>query len=575
MGMVNKRLQTALTAEAPTQYWLWLGLSLLAAALYASLELQQAFRAEFVVQDDARQHVFWMQRFLDPGAFPNDLIADYFQSVAPAGYATLYRAMASLGLHPMLFNKLLPMGLGLITTGFAFNLTLQFLPIPAAGFVASVLLNQNLWLQDDLASGTARAFLYPIFLAFLYYLLRRSLIPMVLAIVLQGLFYPQFLLIMLGVLAVRLLDWTNGLRPVRDRQLWRLSLIGIGVAIALLLPYALESSVYGPTVTAAQARMMPEFGEDGRTVFFINDSWKFWLSSRRSGAFVWVMPLALAGVFLVPLMKRFPQWFPLIQRVKNLELVLQVATVSLGTFAAAHLLLFTLYLPSRYSQNSWQILTALLGGIATLVLVDALLRSLGQQRWRNLGTTVVVGALALVLLGSPYLYRFPKPSYEAGTVPSIYNFFAQQPQDILIASIAAEADNLPSFAQRSVLASKEYMIPYQTGYYAQVQQRARDTVNAHYTPRLPKLQAFIRDYGIDFWLVDRDFLTKTQVEEAPAQRRISRWLQQFEPDINQINRRLQQNKKPALARFINDCSVARAKRLVVLDAQCILNGKTP
>ncbi|MGJ3254530.1 MAG: hypothetical protein ACFE0J_25860, partial [Elainellaceae cyanobacterium] len=63
----------------------WFCLSLTFAAIYSLLALQQAFSADYVVQDDARQHVFWMQRFLNPDLFPDDLIADYFQSVAPAG----------------------------------------------------------------------------------------------------------------------------------------------------------------------------------------------------------------------------------------------------------------------------------------------------------------------------------------------------------------------------------------------------------------------------------------------------------------------------------------------------------
>jgi len=53
-----------------------------------------------MVQDDARQHVFWMQRFLDPALFPRDLIADYFQSVAPAGYTAIYQMMAGVGINP-------------------------------------------------------------------------------------------------------------------------------------------------------------------------------------------------------------------------------------------------------------------------------------------------------------------------------------------------------------------------------------------------------------------------------------------------------------------------------------------
>jgi len=57
-------------------------------AIYAGLALQKAFSSEYVVQDDARVYLIWMQRFLDADLLPGDLIADYLQSVTPWGYAS-------------------------------------------------------------------------------------------------------------------------------------------------------------------------------------------------------------------------------------------------------------------------------------------------------------------------------------------------------------------------------------------------------------------------------------------------------------------------------------------------------
>ena len=98
-----------------------LALSLAVAIGCALPALFQAFSGPYVVQDDARQHVFWMQRWLHPDRFPNDLMADYFQSVAPWGYQGLYRLGSILGLDPMVFNKLLPIGLGTLTTFLCFQ----------------------------------------------------------------------------------------------------------------------------------------------------------------------------------------------------------------------------------------------------------------------------------------------------------------------------------------------------------------------------------------------------------------------------------------------------------------------
>lgn len=42
-----------------------------------------------------------MRRFLDSELFPQDLIADYFQSVAPWGYKAFYRVITSLDIDPI------------------------------------------------------------------------------------------------------------------------------------------------------------------------------------------------------------------------------------------------------------------------------------------------------------------------------------------------------------------------------------------------------------------------------------------------------------------------------------------
>src|ERR1044071_1393898 len=186
---VIARIQSWLTGVAPaaldSRTIFWLGLSLAFSASFANQALHQAFSSHFAVQDDARQHVFWMARFLDPQLFPNDLIADYFQTVAPTGYSAFYNLMAHLGVHPMLLNKLLPMALGLIATAYCFLLCLRILPSPGAAFFSTLILNQSIWMQDDLVSATPRAFLYPLFLAFLYYLVKDSRVACLVVIALD------------------------------------------------------------------------------------------------------------------------------------------------------------------------------------------------------------------------------------------------------------------------------------------------------------------------------------------------------------------------------------------------------
>jgi len=118
--------------------WRWcLILCLVAAFIYGLLGLQTGFQGDWVVQDDARQHVFWMERYLDPELFPNDLIADYFQAVAPLGYTSIYKLGTLLGIDPLIFNKLIPVALRLVITAYFFGFCRQIFLIPFGCTIAN------------------------------------------------------------------------------------------------------------------------------------------------------------------------------------------------------------------------------------------------------------------------------------------------------------------------------------------------------------------------------------------------------------------------------------------------------
>ncbi|HAX74982.1 MAG TPA: hypothetical protein DCY88_03890, partial [Cyanobacteria bacterium UBA11372] len=356
----------------------WLSLSLTFGFIYALMALQKAFSGEYVVQDDARQHVFWMVRFIDPELFPNDLIADYFQSVAPAGYKAVYQLPALLGINPLVLNKFLPIFLGLITTAYCFGISMQLLPIPATALISTLLLNQNLWMKDDIVSATPRGFVYPIFLGFLYYLLQRNLLGMGIAIALLGLFYPQCVFIASFILILRLFRWQNWrpkLSPNRKDLI--LCLTGLGVAFLVLLPFALSSSQFGPTITASEARKLPEFLPGGRSNFFQRDLFKFIFTGYRSGMFPRSLftPVTLLFGLLLPILVGFRSRFPLLKQLTNSSAILgQIVIASIAMFFAAHAVLFKLHLPSRYTGVTFRIVIAFASAIAISIILDKIWR---------------------------------------------------------------------------------------------------------------------------------------------------------------------------------------------------------
>ncbi|MBE9191254.1 hypothetical protein IQ230_13000 [Gloeocapsopsis crepidinum LEGE 06123] len=568
---LHKLLIPPQTNQFNTHAKFWFGLSLIFATLYGILALQHAFGSEYIVQDDARQHVFWMRRFLNSALFPNDLIADYFQSVAPLGYAFFYRSFALLGIDPLWLSKVLPIVLGLITTAYSFSVCLQLLPIPITGFIGSILLNQNLWMQDGLISATPKAFIYPLFLAFLYYFLRRSFILCLIAIALLGLFYPSLLFVCTLILLFQICHWRHWqLYLSRNRRDYVFCIAGIGVVVLVLLPYALHTSEFAPTIPISTARTLPEFSPGGRSSFFNHDLWEFWFNESRSGirlTSALMPPLVYAGI-LLPIMLLYPSLFPLATKIRrNIILLPQLLLASLVMFFIAHALIFKLHLPSRYTQHSLRIVITIAAAIALTLLLDTLLRQSFAYRRRIpklkrafTFTAAIVITLALIFYPS-ILNNFLWTGYVVGSSPSLYQFFQQQPANSLIASLADEANNLPSFAQRSILVGSEYAIPYHWGYYSQFRQRTLDLIQAQYSQDLTDVQKFVRQYSIDFWLLEKNAFTPEYIAS-------DRWIQQFQPLATNTIQQLQQTV-PALSNISVQCTIFEVDRFVVLQAQCI------
>ena len=576
LSRFHKNLMAPTKQIADPRTLVWLVLSLAIALAYSLPTLHEALSTPFLIQDDARQHVFWMQRFIEPDLFPNDLIADYFQTVAPAGYAGVYRIAAWVGLDPILFHKLLPVGLHLITAGFCFSVCFQLLPIPAAAFIASILLGQGLGLTDAIVSATPKAFVYPLLLMFMDAVLRRKLWLMLIAIALQGLFYPQLVFLSSGVLILRLVQWRDGIARITTRNRNDLLLVfaGLAVAFLILLPYALQSHTFGPTITAVDARQLPEFSMLGsRTRFFFDDDpATFWLKGRSGLRFATALtPVTNVFGIVLPVMMVLSGLFPLVRSLQpGLMMLPQLLVSSLIWFGFAHGVLFRLHLPSRYTQHSIRVVLTLAAAIAIVVILDtvwrwAIARTRKPSPIRNSIAIALTGLFGFIVLGYPlFVAQFPITAYQTGRVPELYEFLRSQPTDSLIASLSEEANNLPSFAQRSVLVAEEYAIPYHTGYYTEFRQRLADVTRAQYSPDLEAVRSVIQQYSISHWLLDRSAFEPTYIENRL-------WVRQY-PDIlaSALEPLNESRRAPALESRVRPCTVFRQQGLILLDAQCIV-----
>jgi hypothetical protein len=552
--------------------WPWFALAMLYATGCAFVALRQAFASKYMLADDVREHVFWMFRYMNPGLFPQDPIADYFQSLAPSGYASLYWVLAKVGINPLLASKLIPSALSLIATGYFFGLAWRVFHSRAAAALTTMLFCQCLWLNSDLASATPRAFFYPLFVAFLYFQVRGSMPGVLVTIGLEALFFPPAALLSLGVLAWDCLCWDKRpkLTPTRDSRVYLLFAAAFGLILLCLWPYLHRVGAFGPLVTYAEAKRMPEFGPEGRVPFFFSSWWDYWVGGNAGIHNLPTRPPWFLAALLWPVLRRFPEQFPLLKAVpRGARPVPQIIGASLLLFALAHLLLFRLYLPNRYTQSTTRVLMILLAGGVVLALIDAALRW-AETRRKSSGHAGEVATLAsaAVLLGVMAAYpllipAFPTVSYVRGVDPGLYHFFDLQPTTTRIASLSDEANNLPTFCQRSIIIGAECAVPFHPGYYLPLRDRGLQIARAQYSADPAVLQKCLRDQRIDFWLLDRNAFSRRYWRK-------SRLLRQLRLSVADQTLGIVQGATPILQRPPPGSVVYEDGRFIVIDTHRLL-----
>ena len=75
-----------------------------------------------------------------------------------------------------------------------------------------------------------------------------------------------------------------------------------------------------------------------------------------------------------------PRQLPLLKQISpNLKLLFQILLAGIVLFVIAHLLLFKLHLPSRYTNHSFRIVLAIETAIVLCVILDAIFHWINKQ----------------------------------------------------------------------------------------------------------------------------------------------------------------------------------------------------
>lgn len=482
-------------------------LSIFISLAIASLVEYKVFIDAAAINDDMRNQIYWMARLVEPNLFPNDLIASYFTQpklVSPILEA-LYR-LSSNYVDPLLISQILPFFLVVISTFFLFKVSELSFGYKYAFWVCYGF-NLMIWMMNDLSGGLPRAFFYPLFFLFLWMLIKRNWIGLIVSFVLQTMIYPISFFLSTIVLLIEIFsDKLTQIKTGKVKLIASISGLIIGGSILCVrYLYKQPANGFGSLINSSEALQMKEFYADGRVNVFlipytlINNGLgsQFFLENQE---FIinWIVRITIFSILIV-----LAYWFYkkfLIQtgplKIPRYIWSSTIAATIITIFALFNL--FYLYIPQRY-----------LGYIIPLLLVFIISSYIHHIELAFPKHPYLIVLLASIAFISTCVFWDDDLIHLSKKQSNLYSFLHKVPHDALIAAPIDLSSDIPAFAYRSVLISSEANIPFHKIYYTQIQARVHDWLEAYEAKDTQTIISFINKYGIDYIVLDsKDFTDK-------------------------------------------------------------------
>jgi len=445
---------------------------------------QEGIFNKYMIHDDATQYLPAAYA-LQPGPLhkallDDDLIVKYMVLKDSPGHLYLYYLWGLL-FDPLLLIKLLPFLLCALTTVCFFYFG-KAIKNSTTGFFAALIFSFYLWTSKFgfLSGGLPKAFIFPLFLLFLVFLVNKKHLGCFFILILQVLFYPGIAIISL---LVYFLDLCDKRRPT-IKEVFKFILVLTSCFILTQLIYRRPDVFLGDLISYREMIKMPEFYMGGRDYLFCGSLKDFLYSEDASGIsvstiFPYLMLLFLISAFYLR------KIFSYVPRV-----LFYILFSGLSVFLAAWLFLFYLFFPGRYLEYTLPIF---------LISVIALaIEKLSAQLKSTLPERFVLGTIfiTIVLFFIPFLQKnltdYQRPYFE---------FLKTLPEETLLAGHPFEMDPILTFAKRRVLVQFEVSTAWYKNYYEKIKERTNDFFKAYYSASLPELEYFFRKYGINYLIV--------------------------------------------------------------------------
>ncbi|MEW6530542.1 MAG: hypothetical protein AB1473_06885 [Thermodesulfobacteriota bacterium] len=492
--------------------------ALVAAAFVYSAGNWQGFANPYLINDDVRQQIFWMQEWMEPGLFQDDLLTEYARDYVPWGVRAVYR-IGSLFMNPVRFTNVLTGILYVLSAGLLFGLCLSLRDRLTALLVVCMFFILT-GLLAKMAGGLSRSFVVPLLFAYLFFLSRGDIQWAALTLMIQPLFNPYVFLLCLTTHAV-FLSWNFWMELARrllglgkthpvpvspDADtislsrllLWNAPIL-LAFAFMLFKHVFSSSSAFGHLVTRAEMAGKVEYTAAGRYEFLPDPSflyelirpWIFSLPFREWGIAAGWIGAALLIVLAVYAVRN---WKPVVD-LSGLKIFGYLFAASLLLYVAARIFLAQLFVPRRYIEYSLLLFYCMVAGVFLRVAIE----SLGLRRFAFPFLVTVLVLFGAVRSHNMELYDFSRHA-------DLYQFLRTTPKTALIAGHPELMDNIPTFARRKAFVNYELSHTWIEPFWSTIKKRTYDFFRAYYAQDPEEIRRFCREYGIDYLLVrDEDF----------------------------------------------------------------------
>lgn len=465
----------------------------------------------YVINDDVRQQIYWMQRWQDPDLFRDDLLTRYAENYVPIGVKSIYYVFSGF-MNPVQFSKALTgvlfvingVLLFLIATKFADNFTALVFAICSFFFTCFI---------DKISGGMSQSFAYPLLLAYLYFLASENLLGASLTIMIQSIFNPYIFVLCGMTHALFLLkrygkdffkwlktfEWNTDNKPGLLKLVLAHTPVLIGVAAMMVQHVFMRTAEFGDLISWVDIYGHVEYTAAGRYQLAPGPD-LYWEVFRPVVTLVLFDDFGpVAGAASGALCLLLLLWAVAINKwdvdTSKMWFLAYLIVASVILYLVSYEVIMRLFLPRRYVEFSFSIIY--------LILLAACASSVVKSM--NLRAFSLTGILMLTLvLAGLRIHNYGV--YDYSVDKKLYDFISETPKSSMVAGPPELMDNVMTFGKRKAFVTFELSHTWFSEYWKLVRKRTFDFFDAYYASDPEKIYEFTNKYAIDYLVVrDKDF----------------------------------------------------------------------